>query len=758
MFHSGEENWDFETGDLSCWIAVGEAFKNQPVRGDLIENAWLRSIPLGGDYWSTSIHNGYHGSYWICTAASPLGNAATGTLTSQPFTITRRYLSFLIAGTNDMERVRVELQVRLADVERLYKQTSPPGPPLFLKGTSPSDSSLTRALKRFETLPRDGEFAVLLQATGHDSEIMRQEYWNLSSLLANSQLASIPVSARVKIVDASRTGHISVDHFQFLDAPPDSYHAPVWGFADLHCHPMAHLGFGGKLFWGQPTDPLDHLQSCDGAGHGGGVVSGIVLHKIEAKGTSFAPNRHASCCWPTFKSRTHQQMHVDWIRRAYDGGLRLMCVHAVHNQLLERLMRTQPLTKVCTEEDKSVALRQIEAMYTLAHQHSTWMSIATSATEARQIIAANKLAIVLGVEVDLLGDWRRAEKCSQEEAASLLHMLYAQGVRMLTPLHLTDNAFGGCAIYDDMFNTLNYYYHHAFYEVEDGHTAGVAFRLHPRPARVLFGLLPLRIAQAIKAYQAIPTDHGHINRRGLTEEGYALLYEMMRLGMVIDIDHMSDKAVNETLTYMEQYDYPVVSSHTSFRALIRQHASEVSKTRQQVERIGKLGGMVAPITCQADLHDAAAGKVLNDCAGTVKSWAQSYLYACEVMNGRGVALGTDFNGMVIQSGPRFGEDAASLVEDPLKRKYQRAIQRNGVRYQGRREAPTPYDATPPLRACSTGPCDINIAGLAHYGLLPDFLQDSKNVGLGPRDLAPLFRSAEDFLCMWEKCERKSKII
>ncbi|HYO77922.1 MAG TPA: hypothetical protein VE010_15800, partial [Thermoanaerobaculia bacterium] len=47
--------------------------------------------------------------------------------------------------------------------------------------------------------------------------------------------------------------------------------------------------------------------------------------------------------------------------------------------------------------------------------------------------------------------------------------------------------------------------------------------------------------------------------------------------------------------------------------------------------------------------------------------------------------------------------------------------------------------------------DVNIDGVAHYGMLPDFLQDVKNVGLTDADLAPLFRSAEDYIGMWEKC-------
>jgi hypothetical protein len=53
--------------------------------------------------------------------------------------------------------------------------------------------------------------------------------------------------------------------------------------------------------------------------------------------------------------------------------------------------------------------------------------------------------------------------------------------------------------------------------------------------------------------------------------------------------------------------------------------------------------------------------------------------------------------------------------------------------------------------------DINIDGVAHYGLLPDFLQDAKNVGLTQGDLAPLFRSAEDYIRVWEKCESQRPV-
>ena len=51
--------------------------------------------------------------------------------------------------------------------------------------------------------------------------------------------------------------------------------------------------------------------------------------------------------------------------------------------------------------------------------------------------------------------------------------------------------------------------------------------------------------------------------------------------------------------------------------------------------------------------------------------------------------------------------------------------------------------------------DINLDGVAHYGMLPDFLQDVRNVGLTPEDLSPLFRSANDTIEMWRTCEQKA---
>jgi hypothetical protein len=63
----------------------------------------------------------------------------------------------------------------------------------------------------------------------------------------------------------------------------------------------------------------------------------------------------------------------------------------------------------------------------------------------------------------------------------------------------------------------------------------------------------------------------------------------------------------------------------------------------------------------------------------------------------------------------------------------------------------------PLKRCQSGSkqWDINFEGVAHYGLLPDLLQDLSNVGLEARDLSVLFRSAEDFARMWTQSLKAS---
>src|SRR5271167_3932323 len=78
-------NLDFETGTLKDWIADGDAFMGQPVKGDTVaaRRADMRSR--------------HQGQYWIGTYERR-GDAPQGTLTSVPFKVTKPWASFLVGG------------------------------------------------------------------------------------------------------------------------------------------------------------------------------------------------------------------------------------------------------------------------------------------------------------------------------------------------------------------------------------------------------------------------------------------------------------------------------------------------------------------------------------------------------------------------------------------------------------------------------------------------------------------------------------
>ncbi len=88
-------NLDFETGTLKDWTAVGEAFKDQPVKGDTV-------AARRGD-----MKSGHRGQYWIGSYEKH-GDKLRGILTSVPFKVTHPWASFLVAGGSHPQ-TRVEI-------------------------------------------------------------------------------------------------------------------------------------------------------------------------------------------------------------------------------------------------------------------------------------------------------------------------------------------------------------------------------------------------------------------------------------------------------------------------------------------------------------------------------------------------------------------------------------------------------------------------------------------------------------------------
>jgi microsomal dipeptidase-like Zn-dependent dipeptidase len=222
----------------------------------------------------------------------------------------------------------------------------------------------------------------------------------------------------------------------------------------------------------------------------------------------------------------------------------------------------------------------------------------------------------------------------------------------------------------------------------------------------------------------------------LTAKGEVLINAMMDQKMIIDVDHMSLLTLDKVLQIALARNYPVISSHTFLfdRPLtewgIYNMRSEAHLTKEQIEIIRDLGGIVAPLNPRKE-------------GSSTKTYAEMYSYIKAIMKDGpygaeypGIAFASDWGAMFEQTAPRCPdtEDCDASDYPSLKYPFQ-AVGVGGVFHKqvtGDREF------------------DFNTDGLAHVGLLPDFIKDLTNVGLTEEDLEPLFNSAEVYIRMWEK--------
>jgi hypothetical protein len=179
----------------------------------------------------------------------------------------------------------------------------------------------------------------------------------------------------------------------------------------------------------------------------------------------------------------------------------------------------------------------------------------------------------------------------------------------------------------------------------------------------------------------------------------------------------------------------------------------------------RVGGVVGPFVTERPLElpdDQPPSPIKNDCSMSSKNFGLTFSFASQRMDGRGVGMATDFT-IIPMVSPRFGKHACwgfNLASDPDKERrtnsslYDKKVQNNAIRYEGIPPDPdVKYGQNEPLLPYRMGlrkPFDFNFDGLSHFGMVPDMLQDLKNLGLPSRDFQALFSSAESYLQMWEK--------
>jgi hypothetical protein len=52
--------------------------------------------------------------------------------------------------------------------------------------------------------------------------------------------------------------------------------------------------------------------------------------------------------------------------------------------------------------------------------------------------------------------------------------------------------------------------------------------------------------------------------------------------------------------------------------------------------------------------------------------------------------------------------------------------------------------------------DFNTEGMVHLGMVAELIEDVRRDGVSDEELQPLFKSAEGYLRLWEKSERRGR--
>jgi membrane dipeptidase len=127
-------------------------------------------------------------------------------------------------------------------------------------------------------------------------------------------------------------------------------------------------------------------------------------------------------------------------------------------------------------------------------------------------------------------------------------------------------------------------------------------------------------------------------KRGLTDDGRLLLEIMAEYNFILDLTHMSDKAVFEAL---DRYEGPVIASHSNARALVpnERHLSD-----DQIRLIGERGGVIGTVLFNKFLR---AGQAMGDPKHlvTLDHVVAHIDHVCQILGSAAhVGIGSDLDG------------------------------------------------------------------------------------------------------------------
>jgi microsomal dipeptidase-like Zn-dependent dipeptidase len=506
---------------------------------------------------------------------------------------------------------------------------------------------------------------------------------------------------------------------------PTNADGTIDGFADTHLHITADMRAGGSVIAGKPFDRFGVARAlgrdADAADHGtdGSLdYTGNLLRDGVPFGTHDTAGWPTFTGWPTHDTNTHEQVYYAWLERAWRAGMRLTVAETVEDT---QLCKVEPKRRYSCDETTAIKgqikrLRQLQD-YVDAQSGGPgrgWFRIVTSPAQARRVMARGKLAVVIGIESSFPLDCKAqpgAKPCTTKQVDTRLDALRKLGVRSLFIAHWADNGFAGAAIEGGVKGKFI----NALGRVETGRYFQVGTCPDPSQGEELQSLAPIEIkvlSQFFPATKTLADDPAppypagrHCNVRGLTSLGRHLVRRMMATHMLIEMDHMSERARESVLKLAEQAHYPVVSGHSDTGGLW---------TQGELKRLTAIGGIASQ-----RLDDPAA--LAKDIVARTSYRSGKHYF--------GVGLGTDTGGF------------SSLPGAPAT-KLAYPFHLDGSHVSFSRET------------TGSRTFDLNTDGVAHYGLLPDLLADMQRQPEGKQAMKLMFRSAESYLQMWSLATRR----
>jgi microsomal dipeptidase-like Zn-dependent dipeptidase len=460
----------------------------------------------------------------------------------------------------------------------------------------------------------------------------------------------------------------------------------VLGFADPHIHVTSDLRAGGLVIAGETFNRFGVIEAL---GHDADVhgfdgsedITGNLLRTGSPLGTHDTHGWPTFSGWPTYDTYTHQQIYWRWLERAWMAGMRLIDAMVVED---EPLCDIEPRKSHSCDETATIEL-QIKRLHELQDYIDAqsggrgrgFFRLVFNPKAARRVIERGKLAVLIGVESSNPFGCRLANgqpQCTRQDIDRGIALLKRAGVRTIFPAHWVDNALAGAALEEGAKGS--------FISAMELSYTGQPFQTGPCP----------------EAGQG-----SSCNTKGLSDLGAYAINRLMDAHMLIEGDHLSERARQSVLAIAERRHYPLVSSHTNTGGFW---------TDDDLRRLYALGGYA---TARID-----APEKLPEAINRYRRFRSINRYL-------GVGMGSDTGGFNELPGP---------PKTPLT--YPFRPYRGHVLFDRQRTGTRAFDLTND--------------GVAHYGLIPDLLAKVHTEPHGREALGLLFHSAEAYLEMWQRAD------